>query len=314
MNAGLAVVLGCGMGIGLLIIARGSQRRPVPLARVVARLDRVVARPAAVSAQHELSHTQRRLGGIGLRLLDSLNFVDTAHLSRQLRVLDKSVERHAYEKVLAASVGFSLPVVVAVILRVGAGTDIGSIPTLLAAVTLATVGFFYPDLPLNDRVSERRLAFRHALSSYLNMVTIAIAGGAGIESALEGAAEGGDGWAFAELRSALRYARVSNETIWDQFEKLGHELGVAELVELASSVALAGGQGAKVKQSLVAKAESLQSALAAQLEADAESQSERMIVPVTILILALTMFIGYGAVEAISTPGEELINTPTTEP
>ena len=42
-----------------------------------------------------------------------------------------------------------------------------------------------------------------ALSSYLDLVDVVLAGGAGIETALEAAAEAGDGWAFAEIRGAL---------------------------------------------------------------------------------------------------------------
>ncbi|HAS12244.1 MAG TPA: hypothetical protein DCS55_17290, partial [Acidimicrobiaceae bacterium] len=56
-----------------------------------------------------------------------------------------------------------------------------------------------------------------------------------------------------------------------------------------------------------AKADSLRAALAAEVEAAAESQTEKMIVPVMVMILGLILFIGYGAVEAISNPSADLI-------
>ena len=72
-------------------------------------------------------------------------------------------------------------------------------------------------------------------------------------------------------------------------------------------MSLAGGHGARVKDSLTAKADSLRAALAAEVEAAAESQTEKMIVPVMVMILGLILFIGYGAVEAISNPSADLI-------
>ena len=58
-----------------------------------------------------------------------------------------------------------------------------------------------------------------------------------------------------------------------------------------------------MKQSLIAKADAMRAALSAEIEAAAEIQTEKMIVPVVVLIIGMVLFIGYGAVDAISTPG-----------
>ena len=133
---------------------------------------------------------------------------DKPSLAEQLRVLDKSMERHAYEKMLGATAGFALPVLTGAVMLAG-GVAVSPIVLLLVGLATAVAGFFYPDLPLAERVEDRQRAFRHAFSAYLDLVTILLAGGAGIESALEGAAESGDGWAFAKIRSALRRARLT---------------------------------------------------------------------------------------------------------
>ena len=39
-----------------------------------------------------------------------------------------------------------------------------------------------------------------------------------------------------------------------------------------------------------------------------------MIVPVTVMIVGLTLFIGFGAVDAISTDGGDTFSTPTAQP
>ena len=84
---------------------------------------------------------------------------------------------------------------------------------------------------------------------------------------------------------------------------LGAELGINELTELAASVGLAGGQGAKIRRSLAAKADALRAQQAATIETNAETRTEKMIVPVTVMIIGLTLFVGFGAVQAISTDG-----------
>lgn len=305
MNLAVAVILGAGIGLGFVMLASAARSKPTPLAEVVARLDRLqpsiaeLAKAPAVG-YGELATWQQRLGRLGIRSIESLGFIDVGILRERLRILDKSMERHAYEKVFAAVVAFAIPVVMLVALQL-AGISVSIVLILLVSCALGIAGFLYPDLPLGEAVEQRQRGFRHALSSYLDLVTIILAGGGGIESALEGAAEAGDGWAFAEIRGALRRASLTRRSPWEVFDELGVDLGVDELRELASSVALAGGQGAKIKQSLNAKADSMRAAQAAQLELTAEVQTEKMTAPVVLLLMGLVLFLGYGAVDAIST-------------
>jgi tight adherence protein C len=87
---------------------------------------------------------------------------------------------------------------------------------------------------------------------------------------------------------------------------------VPELQELAASVALAGAQGARIRQSLVAKADALRAAQAAELEAAAERRTERMLVPLMIMAFGLTLFVGYAAVQSITTNDSGRLNPVTT--
>lgn len=311
MTGIVMALLGAGIGVGAWMLTRALQPRPLPLSQLAAILDRQgVAVNATPSDDDDLAGPQSLLANIGTTVMQSLGLTEKPALVDQLRVLDKSMERHAYEKMLAATAGFALPVLFGAVLLAG-GVAASPLILLLVGAAAAVVGFFYPDLPLAEKVEERRRAFRHAFSAYLDLVTILLAGGAGIESALEGAAESGDGWAFAEIRGALRRARLTRRTPWDAFDQLGHELGVNELIELAASVSLAGDHGARVKGSLTAKADALRAAQAAELEAAAETRTEKMIVPVVVMILGLVLFIAFGAVDAITDGGSSQF-APTT--
>ena len=206
MSALVIASLGAGIGAGLLLILRGLRPRPVPLDRTALALDRPGNSIAALRSgdldEPELIGAKALLGSIGVTLMRLIGVADRPKLTEALRVLDRSIERHAYEKLLAATAGFILPV-----LAFAGMAANGVAPSPLAATAialgLAVAGFVYPDMPLADRVAARRQAFKHAFSAYLDLVTILLAGGAGIESALEGAAEAGDGWAFGEIRRAL---------------------------------------------------------------------------------------------------------------
>ena len=310
MNAVLASLLGALMGLGLYVIARAVFRsRTAELATVSSNL---AGRGVAISTAGQdpdprrskpLTGFQGLLGRAGVRILEAVGFTDVGRLNDKLRVLDRTVEQHAYEKLLAGGVGFVLPIFAGFLLTVG-GVGISPVVLLLASLVFGAAGFFYPDLPLTERVEERRRQFRHALSSYLDLVTILMAGGAGTESALEGAAEDGEGWPFVEIRGALRRASLTRTSPWEAFEELGIELGVSELQELAASVALAGAQGAKIKQSLVAKADAMRAAQSAEIETISEQQTEKMLVPLVVMAFGVSMFVGYGAIESITSSSE----------
>lgn len=307
----IAALLGAGVGIGVLVAIRGLRPSAEPLAATVGRLDDRGSSVAGlavtpVGIDEALGRPQSALASVGLRVLPLVRLSDPALLSSQLRVLNKPLERHAYEKMLGAVAGFSLPLLGYLIATPQVGVDY-IVPALGVAMVGSVIGFLYPDLPLHDRVAERRAGFRHALGSYLDLVTIILAGGGGVESALEGAAEGGDGWAFAELRNALRRARLTRRSPWEVLAELGDELGVTELSELAASISLAGGQGAKIKRSLTAKADAMRVAQSAAIEADAEVRTEKMIVPVVVMVLGLVLFIGFGAIQAISNSGPVVV-------
>src|SRR3546814_14933571 len=85
---------------------------------------------------------------------------------------------------------------------------------LVAMFSLATIaaGFLLPDLVLRDEAEKRRRAFRHTLSSYLDLVNVLLAGGAGIETALPAAADTGAGWGYQTIRAELRPARLTGQS------------------------------------------------------------------------------------------------------
>jgi Flp pilus assembly protein TadB len=288
-------LLGAGAGGGLYACARALAPRPEPVDQLLADL----ARPRnPTTIQAPAATLEARVGATARRFLQATGMNLERH-RRNLELIDRSPERHALDKLLAAASGLLAPNLVGVGL---AAAGIGLPTGLVAILSLGTAvaGFILPDLLLADAAEQRRRAFRHALSSYLDLTNVLLAGGAGIETALYAAADAGEGWGYSTIRAALREARLTGQSPWDTFAVLAKRLGVNELAELAASVSLAGSHGARIRASLAAKADTLRGHQVAETEAAAEAATERMTIPVAVLLFGFLLFIGYPAVSQIT--------------
>lgn len=291
----VTLILGGGVGLGVWLCVRAVLPRPEPAAVVLARLDRPrpLRDPRAASTIDAGVFARRVLGAVGM---------DSGACRDDLDIIGRTPERHALDKLAAAVAGLFVPILTAVGLG-AAGMTVPLAGAALAGLAFGAGGLFLPDLTLRDEVERRRRAFRHALSSYLDLVNVLLAGGAGIETALHAAAEAGDGWGFAQVRQALTRARLTGRTPWDAFADLGDRLGVNELAELAANVDLAGSHGARIRRSLAAKADTLRGHQIAETEAAAESATERMTVPLAVLLFGFLVFIAFPAVQSITNVG-----------
>ena len=296
-----ALVLGAGTGLGAWLVVRGLFPPRPSLADALAQLRRLPEAPAVLVPASE-GGVAARVGRPVAELLGHLGagWLVPGRIRQDLAILDRSPERHLAEKVTLCLVGLLLAPTFAALLALG-GAHLSLALPLWAALVLAAVGFVVPDLGIHADANRRRRDFRHALSSFLDLVVVALAGGGGVESALADAAGVGAGWPFAYLRRALDQSRLAREAPWTGFGRLGEQLGIGELSELAASVALAGTEGAKVRASLAAKATSLRTHQLAEAETADQAASERMSLPVVVLFAGFLFFIGFPAVERVLT-------------
>ena len=284
------MLAGAAIAAGLLLIGAGLVTRPEPLASALARLARSGGRVAPTSAS---SSVRARCAG---RLADALAWAgrETPTLDRDLQVLGRPREQHLVDKLTAGVVGLALPPVLGLIVALG-GIDLPLAPLVVVAGGAAIGGFLLPDMLVRRSATRRRRAFRYALSSYLDLVNVILAAGAGVETALSDAADAGEGWAFRQLRAALARARLAGESPWHAFQRLGEDLDLPELREAAAGLALAGDHGARVRASLQARAQAMRSRDLADMEGAAEAATERMSVPSTVLVVGFIVFVGFPA-------------------
>ena len=286
---------GIGVGSGLFLVVRGFTPHPISLATVLRQLDRTGR--SVHESRARAVHTGRRPALVG-RLVESVSGRLGEQVDIDLAVMERAPERFALEK-LATSVSLAAIVVILALVLALAGSPINTGLTFAMTVCALAAGFVTPDLALRSQSANRRIAFRHALSSYLDLVNVLLAGGAGIETSLEAAAEAGDGWSFIQIRNALLRARTLRQSPFECLTELGDRIGVGELSEIAASVRLAGEQGARIKLSLAAKAAALRGHQMARIEAEANAATERMGLPTVLLFIGFMVLLGYPAMQQI---------------
>jgi len=283
------ILIGIGTGLGLwLILTWAIPPQPTLQGRLSAASSFVEVADATwvMALARPLLPGLRALGLPGIRL------------ERELRVLGRGVDTHLAVKLVLSSTGLLAPFLLQGLLALG-DLRLGFELPFVAALVLATAGFLLPDLEVQAKATRARAEFRAALSAFLDLVWITLAGGAGIESALLAAADVGCGPAFTQLRRALAAAQLTRTTPWTTLRRLGDQLDINELAELAASISLAGTEGAKIRASLSAKASALRTHLVADAEAKAQAATERMALPVTLLFLGFLGFIAYPAITQV---------------
>ena len=288
-----ALILGISSAFGALVILSGLAPRRVPLTMALDQLHR--SRLTSITPRAESLFV--RLVGYPLSTTSPARAL-CEHFIRDLRITETTRPQLVSRLLLCATVGLAWAPTTFTLMAIG-GVQVSWFIPAWVSVAFAGLGGLLPLVSLRSSASERRRTFRHALSCFLDLVAVRLAGGAGVDSALAASANSGDGWAFNELRLALAESRRMGEPPWTGLDRLGAEIGVRELSELAASVALAGDEGARVRTSIAAKARAIRVHGLADAEAAASSASERMSLPIVLLMLGFVVFLGYPAVTQV---------------
>ncbi|RYE76829.1 MAG: type II secretion system protein [Myxococcales bacterium] len=293
-----ALLAGAAIGLGILLLVVALSR-PVPgVAATLTRIDRRAERSLTASAAKGLDGTLDSLReNLGSRFeafaaARSWSFERTR---TDLSVMNRTMTQHMGNKVLlglAAFVWFP-----GVVWLTGFASGAG-VPLILALLAGA-FGFVLPDLALHSEAEKRRRDFRHVTGAFLDLVAMNLAGGRGLPEALTAASSFGDHWGMVRLRQALSNARIMGWTPWEGIGRLGRDLGVDELRDLASALALAGDEGARIRSSLMSRAESMRRKEMVDVEGAAGESSQSMLMAQLLMCVAFLVFLAYPAVSQL---------------
>lgn len=273
--------------------------------------------PAAALAELDSQRDERRLRQEARRLnpreralpdwLDALGYraaallrrtgIDLGALNSDLSVLGRSLERHLVASLLLGLLGFGAPLLVTA-LGTLAGRPMGSLP-LLACLVLGAAMAALPTARLRSRAAQARRDFRHVVGSFLDLVSMSLSAGRGVPEALDAASALSDDPAMARIRDALAAARLRGETPWAAMGRLGETLRIDELRDLSAALALVAEDGAKIRESLSARATSMRRRELADAEGRAGENSESMLVAQLVIAIGFIVFLVYPALSGI---------------
>lgn len=175
------------------------------------------------------------------------------------------------------------------------GVGIPTIAAVVGAAVAAPAGICLPIVAVIRRARARRRHFRVIIGTFIDLVVLSLAGGVGIEGALVAASQVSSDWAERRMARALSTARDGGHSPWVALARLGDQLDVPELVELSTTLQLAGTEGARIRQALSARAVSLRRHEQADAESEANAVTERMFLPGALLLIGFLLFVGYPA-------------------
>jgi len=289
-----------GLGVYLLVLRfdTGTGTAAAELARLDASRARAV-RDELVDADRtsDVSPRVRRVGASLRSAIETRGYRLPPSVVSDLAIMGRSVEAHLGMSVLGAIAGMFAPWVAMAPFVLAFG--LSPIVPLWLAVLGAVGGFVLTSVALAATAHERRRAFRHVVSAFLDLVSMNLAGGRGVPEALASAAQLSEGWAMVRIRDAMETARLQGITPWAALGTLGEQMAVEELRDLAAALALVAEDGAKVRDSLAARAVSMRQRELADAESEAAKRSQSMLIAQLLLCVGFLLFLIYPAISKV---------------
>lgn len=292
----MALLWGAGFGVSAVAFVL-SIRPPLPTLAEASR--RISAQAEESTAAPRPTDLITRTTTPVIRLLERIG-LPSERLRADLSLLGVAPDAFLLKQVYAAIAGVVLPVpAFAAMLAFGVAVPFEA--CFVASGVLGLVLFFTPDAEVKRRAEDGRAEAREALDVLLGFTATSMAAGDGIEAALEGASAIGVGQAFDRFREAGAAARTSRRPVWTTYGEAADDLGLSELRELAASISLAGGEGAKIADSLTAKAGSLRGRRNAERQAQNASTTEKMHLPLGVDMIGFLMIIAFPSLYKVLT-------------
>jgi Flp pilus assembly protein TadB len=291
-----ALAAGALVGFGLLGAVLAVRPGRPTISAALAELDASRA-PSTISAafvREGLTGWRGSLGSSVAQALANRGVVLTSTRSN-LNVLGRSMEGFLATTVILGMCGLLFgPIAVGLLYVIG--LKAGPALPLALAILFAVFAAAAPTLELRSQAAKRRRDFRHATGAFLDLVAMNLAGGRGVPEALTMAAQVGGGWPFARLRDTLAFARLQGLTPWAALGRLGEELDIEELRDLAAALTLVADDGAKIRASLSARAATLRRRELAEAEGKAGERSQSMLIAQLLICFGFLLFLAYPAV------------------
>ena len=165
--------------------------------------------------------------------------------TKDLAILGMGVDAYVSSIVLSTATGYFLPAIVVIVLRI-AGYDVSLLLPVGLGVLTGALCAYIAHRDVAKKARRARAEFSRAFCTYLDLVVLELAAAGPVQS-LERAARICHGWVYERITNALLQAQLEMSFPWDQLRKLGQQIQVTELHDLAAIMQSAGNEGAHVQ-------------------------------------------------------------------
>lgn len=291
---------GAGMLLLVILIAPPAVQPAAALAELDTRRDEDRLRQDVRRLNPREGATPAWMDTLGIRAAAILrrSGIEISPLTGDLAVLGRSLERHLAVSLLIGVGAFVAPLLIVALLET-IGAPVSWTTPLLVSVLLGLAMGALPTVRLRRQAEEARRDFRHVVGSYLDLVSMSMSAGRGVPEALDSASSLSDDPAMVRIRDALDIARLRGETPWAALGQLGTQLRISELRDLSAALALVAEDGAKIRESLAARASSMRRKDLADAEGKAGENSESMLVAQLVIAIGFIVFLIYPALTGI---------------
>lgn len=262
---GIALLVGCVLAAGLVAVVKS--RVPV-MPRLDDSLDVLDGRVTA--GYEEAVGVPAR---VGTWAEHRLRIRTSEDLRRRLRLRNLTPSEFVFRKVVAAGCGLLAPLLVAATVFVITGTVLALAAPV--ALILGVALFFVPDLALRGEADSVASDATESLLTFFDLVTLERLANQSAAHALSNAAAVSDVPVFRWIHGALDRSRLEQRAPYQELRRLGGELGLPSLVDLAEVMRL-DDTGASLSGTLRARVKELRDAHLTEAKVAASAVSERM--------------------------------------
>ncbi len=221
-------------------------------------------------------------------------------ISADLELADISSSQQAYLKIRTALMGVAVSFGFVYFFRYLEITGESIVWLLFFAGVGGAAGFMLPDRKAKEIAEKRRESLRGALSAYMDLLRILLAGGSHTDGALYQAASAGKGWAFGKIKAAIDWSKINGQPVTAGFMRLANQSKVAELEELSAVISLAEKEGTSLKETLSHRAELMSVKELAEARAKSHNVAEKMSLPTVVIAISFVAFIAYPALASLT--------------
>jgi tight adherence protein C len=300
----MIMIAGAFTGLGLLLLWLLLDTNPASGPAALSRLDldrRRFRSNTVLTIDHQHPGESLRMRRLGARVREQMEARGISlpgSVRADLSMVGRSLEAHLAASIVGAVVGLLVPLVLSAVFAAVFGSGFALVPLWVGLVG-ALVGGLLPSSRIKGAAESRRRDFRHVVSSFLDLVAMNLSGGRGVPEALQTAAAISDSWGMVRIRNSLQTARLQGVTPWVALGELGDELRIDELRDLGAALGLVAEDGAKVRDSLYARSESMRQRELADAEGRAQAQSQSMLVAQLLLCVGFLIFLTYPALARV---------------